>query len=288
MKIYLNRDELYQTELYEHKLAVILGRGKRLKKALKAFPTERSFKQSSVEKIAKVIGIKNKNSNSKILKQLQTLDETYEKLTEPQFDRDLSSNPQAKSIMCVDTEYLRSDLDSIQYAVKEQDSWEIGIIFTNSDLAPAVTAREGVQKLQDIIESYKPDLFVGHDFNCDIRVLEDNYGRRLPDLYNYDDTLDMVQNSNVENIIKGASLDDIISNIFFDETIGLFNAYRDLDLFVEYGLKDAIYPIYARQYFMTGQLPQTRARFKIDKIVKDEARELINCNSILLKEDLDD
>ena len=286
MKIYLDRDELYQTELYKHKLAVILGRGKRLKKVLKAFPTEHIFKQSSLQEIAQVVGIS--NENSKILNQLQTLDKTYQKLTDPQFGKDLSSKPKAESIMCIDTEYLRSDLDSIQYAFKDQSGWEIGIIFTNSNLAPAVTIKEGIDYLKELVVDYDPDLFVGHDFNCDIRVLEDNYGQELPMLHNYDDTLDMVKKSNVENIIKGASLDDIISNIFLDDTIGLFNAYRDLDLFVEYGLKDAIYPIYAREYFITGKLPHIQPKLDIDKFVKEEVKSLINCNSIFLREDLND
>ena len=286
MKIYLDRDELYQTELYEHKLAVILGRGKRLKRVLQEFPTENSFKDSSLQKIAEVIGIN--DQSSKIMEQLKSLDETYEKLTNPQFSKGLSSYPEAQSIMCIDTEYLQSDLDSIQYAFKEDDEWEVGIIFTNSDLAPAVNIKEGIYYLEQLIKEYNPDIFVGHDFNCDIRVLEDNYDQELSVLYNYDDTLDMVKKSNLENIIRGASLDDIIANIFCDDTIGLFNAYRDLDLFVEYGLKDAIYPIYAREYFMTGKLPQVKSELTINKVVKEKAQEKISFNSILLKEDLND
>ncbi|MBM7557211.1 hypothetical protein [Halanaerobacter jeridensis] len=286
MKIYLDRDELYQTELYEHKLAVILGRGKRLKRVLQEFPTKNSFKQSSMQKIADVIGIN--NQESKILEQLKSLDETYEELTNPQFSKELSSYPEAQSIMCVDTEYLQSDLDSIQYAYKEADEWEVGIIFTNSDLAPAVDIQTGIKHLEDLIAQYDPDIFVGHDFSCDIRVLEDNYRKDLPALHNYDDTLDMVKKSNLENIIRGASLDDIITNIFYDDTIGLFNAYRDLDLFVEYGLKDAIYPIYAREYFMTGKLPQVKSELTIDKVVKEKAQKEISFNSILLKEDVND
>ena len=286
MKIYLNRDELYQTELYEHKLAVILGRGKRLQKILKEFPTERSFKESSLEKIANLIGIN--KADSKILRQLESLDETYKRLTEPQFGEELSSNPEAEAIMCVDTEYLESDLDSIQYAFKEGTEWEIGIIFTNSDLAPAVEIKEGISYLKELIAIYEPDIFVGHDFKCDIRVLEDNYEEELTKLHNYDDTLKMVQKSNLDNIIHGASLDDIISNIFCDKTIGLFNAYRDLDLFVKYGLKDAIYPIYAREYFMTGDLPQLKSELTINRMIREKAQEKISFNSIFLKEDLND
>ncbi|MFO7818633.1 MAG: hypothetical protein R6V17_00195 [Halanaerobacter sp.] len=286
MKIYLERDELYQTELYEHKLAVILGRGKRLKKILQEFPTENSFKQSSLQEIAEVIGIN--KGNSKILEQLKSLDETYKRLTEPQFSEKLSSNPKAESIMCIDTEYLKSDLDSIQYAFNEDNEWEIGIIFTNSDLAPAVKIEEGIRCLESLILDYNPDLFVGHDFKCDIRVLEDNYKQELSSLYSYDDTLKMVKKSNLENIIRGASLDDIIGNLFCDETIGLFSAYRDLDLFVEYGLKDAIYPILAREYFMTGKLPEMKSELSIDKVLKEKARKEITFNSISLKGDLDD
>jgi len=54
MKPYVMADDLYQ-----HKLAVILGRGKRLNRLLRHFPTEKKFKAASIEEIASIIGIKN-------------------------------------------------------------------------------------------------------------------------------------------------------------------------------------------------------------------------------------
>ncbi len=281
MKIYLDTDELYQDELYEHKLAIILGRGKRLKKILNVFPTEYDFKQASLGQIAETINIENKNS--KILSQLQELDQTYQRLTKPKFSRDLSREPDAKVIMCIDTEYLWSDLDSIQYAIKTGNLWKVGFIFTNNDMAPAVDIREGIKILIDIVDVVKPDIFVGHNFNCDITVLEKAYGKKINILHKYDDTMKMVRKSNVANIIGGASLDNIIENLFKDDTIGLFNAYQDLQSFVRYGLKDAIYPIYAREYFLTGQLPKIEKEIKIGSIIKDEVWDLIGFDSIFLK-----
>jgi hypothetical protein len=283
MKIYLDTDELYQDRLYEHKLAVILGRGKRLKKMLDTFPTEYDFKSASLTRIARTINIENKNS--KILSQLKELDETYEKLTNPKFDINLSRRPKAEVIMCIDTEYLWSELDSIQYAIKDSEGWRLGIIFTNDDLAPAVDIMEGIKILKDIIYEVKPDIFVGHNFNCDITVLEKAYGSKIKPLHNYDDTMKMVKKSNISNIISGASLDKIIESLFDGDTIGLFNAYQDLDLFIKYGLKDAIYPIYAREYFMTGKLPKIANKIKVNQIIKSEVWNLIDFDSIYLKEE---
>lgn len=281
MKIYLDLEELYNTEVYEHKLAVILGRGKRREKILAAFPTEREFRQASMEEIAEVLGIKNKDS--KLLQQLAELDQTYQRLTEPQFSEQLSNNSQAEVIMCVDTEYLWSDLDSIQYAVYDGIEWELGVIITNSDLAPAISSEAGVTYLQQLISDVNPDIFVGHNFNCDITVLEKASNRKLPRLQNYDDTLQMVRNSNISNIIGGASLDKIIESLFSGQTVGLFNAYQDLELFIEYGLKDAIYPIYARKFFMTGELPSLAPNLRINKIKPASVREQINFNAVQLK-----
>jgi hypothetical protein len=281
MKIYLDLDELYNTEKYEHKLAVVLGRGKRLEKILAAFPTEREFREASLTKIAKVLGIKNKNS--KILRQLKELDQTYEQLTDPKFGSQLSKVPQAETIMCIDTEYLWSDLDSIQYAVKNPKGWELGFIFTNSKLAPSVSVHEGINQLEEKIAEVNPDIFIGHNFNCDITVLEKAGNKKLPALRNYDDTLQMVRKSNIANIIGGASLDKIIEVIFSGETIGLFDAYHDLELFIKYGLRDAIYPIYAREFFMTGDLPFLQAEIEINEFIKPEVRQEINFGSISLK-----
>ncbi|AGB40117.1 hypothetical protein Halha_0097 [Halobacteroides halobius DSM 5150] len=283
MKIYLDTDDLYNIELYEHKLAVILGRGKRLKRMINKFPTESDFKNASLDQIAKVLKIKNKDS--KILRQLRELDKTYQRLTDPKFSTDLSNAPEAKTIMCVDTEYLWSDLDSIQYAAYDGEDWQVGLIFTNCDLAPAVKIKEGIDILKGIIKDIKPDIFVGHNFNCDINVLEKGYDNKLPVLHNYDDTLQMVRNSNVANIIGGASLDQIIEKIFSDGTVGLFNAYQELNLFVKYGLRDAIYPIYAREYFMTGKVPEVESKMKINQIIKSDAWELIDFRSLSLKGD---
>ncbi|GAB6099763.1 hypothetical protein JCM16358_16420 [Halanaerocella petrolearia] len=283
MKIYLDTDDLYNVELYEHKLAVILGRGKRLKRMLSRFPTESDFKAASLDEIAKILKIKNKNS--KILCQLDELDKTYQRLTDPKFNLDLSNKPTAETIMCVDTEYLWSDLDSIQYAAYNGKQWRVGLIFTNSELAPAVEIKEGIDLLKEIIQDIQPDIFVGHNFNCDITVLEKGYNNKLPVLHNYDDTLQMVRQSNVSNIIGGASLDQIIEKIFSDGTVGLFNAYQDLDLFIKYGIKDAIYPIYARDYFMTGELPDVEPSLDIDQIIRSDVWSLIEFQSISLKGD---
>lgn len=281
MKIYLDTDELYQDELYEHKLAVILGRGKRLKKMLQTFPTEYDFKKASLSRIAKVINIENKDS--KILAQLKELDKTYQRLTKPKFDINLSKKPKSEVIMCIDTEYLWSDLDSIQYAIKSKKGWKTGIIFTNDEIAPSVDIKEGINILMDIITLVQPDIFVGHNFNCDITVLEKAYGAKLKPLHNYDDTMHMIRKSNVANIIGGASLDNIIESIFADNTIGLFNAYQNLDLFIKYGLKDAIYPIYAREYFMTGSVPEIKDKIKLNNIVRPETWDLIQFDSISLR-----
>ncbi|MCK8817033.1 hypothetical protein MWH28_06560 [Natroniella sulfidigena] len=280
MKIYLDTDELYQAELYEHKLATILGRGKRLKRMLRAFPTEYEFKQASIPEISQALKIK--NPNSKILSQLKKLDQTYQRLMTPKFGTALSNAPEAETIMCIDTEYLWSDLDSIQYAIKSNQEWKLGILFTNSDLAPAISASKGIKILEDIINEVKPDIFVGHNFNCDITVLEKVYGTKIDCLHNYDDTMKMVRKSHVSNIIGGASLDRIIEKIFSDDTVGLINAYQDLDDFIKYGLKDAIYPIYAREYFMTGKLPLIDSKLKIDKVVQSEVRDLIDFQFIYL------
>ncbi|SJZ74382.1 hypothetical protein [Selenihalanaerobacter shriftii] len=272
---YLNQDDLYK-----HKLATILGRGKRLKRVLKSFPTEDKFKDASLRKIGNVIGIK--DLESKTMVQLKQLDQTYDRLTTPKHSSKLSKYPKARRIMCVDTEYLWSDLDSIQYAIREYDEWlETGIIFTNQDLADSLSIIDGIELLREIITSFKPDILVGHNFNCDITILEEAYGAEIPELHNYDDTLYMVRNSNVANIIGGASLDKIIKEIFRETTIGLFTAYQDLELFIKYGLRDALYPIYTREYLMTGEIPTVRSGLKIDRLIKESNWEKISFDSIL-------
>ncbi|KXS45684.1 MULTISPECIES: hypothetical protein [unclassified Candidatus Frackibacter] len=272
---YLNQDDLYK-----HKLAVILGRGKRLRKMLKSFPSEAQFKAASLRRIGEIIGIK--DLESKTMLQLERLDKTYNELTTPQHSARLSKCPKAKKIMCIDTEYLWGDLDSIQYAIKGYNEWlETGIIFTNQSLADSVSIEDGIDLLREIIDEFEPDILVGHNFNCDITTLEEAYGREIPELHNYDDTLFMVRKSNVANIIGGASLDKIVKEIFRGSSIGLFAAYQDLKLFIKYGLKDALYPIYIREYLITGEIPFVDPEVKIDRILKESNWEEVDFDSIL-------
>ncbi len=164
-------------------------------------------------------------------------------------------------------------------------SGELGIIFTNERLAPSVSVKEGINLLLEVVDQFKPDIFVGHNFNCDITVLEKAYGKKIETLHYYDDTMKMVRRSNVANIIGGAGLDNIMKEIFSAKTIGLFNAYKNLDLFIKYGLKDAIYPIYARDYFITGEVPLIEEKIEITRAIKPEVLDLVDFNSIFLKGD---
>ena len=260
---YLNQDDLYK-----HKLATILGRGKRLRKMLNSFPTESKFKSASSGQIGNAIGIK--DLACKTISQLKELDKTYNQLTTPKHSIELSRYPLARRVMCIDTEYLWSDLDSIQYAIRDGNRWlKTGIIFTNQDLADALPIKAGIELLREIIIEFEPDILLGHNFNCDITTLEGAYGGEIPELHNYDDTLAMVRRSNVSNIIGGASLDQIIKQIFWGKSIGLFTAYKDLELFIKYGLKDALYPIYIREYLMTGEIPNVDSNVKINQIVRE-------------------
>jgi hypothetical protein len=255
-----------------------LGRGKRLKKILKEYPTEKKFKQASLEAIASVVGIKNLNSN--ILLKLQKLDRTYDKMVTFKNESFWSNSPQASVIMGIDTEYLKSDLDCIQYVVMEEfESLTAGIIFTNNKLAPSVNIHEGIETLRSTISDYQPDLIVGHNFNSDISIMEKAYGYSIPELYHYDDTMELMEKSNLANIIGGFALNNAIKEVFSEETVGLFTAYGDLKLLMEYGIKDAVYPIVLRYYMMNGELPEVDFEVKIDKILQEDNRRLLDKDS---------
>ncbi|MFW6264625.1 MAG: hypothetical protein ACOC3B_00810, partial [Bacillota bacterium] len=266
----------------QHKLAVILGRGKRLSNILKHYPTEKKFKAASIEEIAKIIGIKNPNSS--ILKKLDKLDITYDKLVTFLDDPRWSKKPRAKKIMGIDTEYLKSDLDSIQYIIMEGLEFvTAGIIFTNDAIAHSVSISEGINNLRYIINKYTPDIIVGHNFNSDISILESAYGDELPELYFYDDTMELLSNSNLANIIGSSSLNKTIQEIFDVEVIGLFTAYGNLDLLVEYGIKDALYPICLRYYILNGYMPSLDFSLQVEKIVKEENRKLLSSDKYIIK-----
>ena len=261
--------DLYVTvdDLYKHKLATILGRAKRLKRILKAYPTESRFKKASIDEIAQVVGIK--NTESKIMQQLATLDETYNELIKPRYNMTHSISPNAQTIMGIDTEYLLSPLDSIQFAILQNNKIYSGFIFTNSELAEAVKPREGIDMLRQIISQFKPDVLVGHNFNCDISVIEKAYQKEIPELHNYDDTMKMARKSNVANIIGSAALKRLVKDLFSFKVIEVYKAYReDISLFVEYGLMDALFPIFLRNFFMTGKKPEFIKPEKVDYLIR--------------------
>ncbi|MFW6270633.1 MAG: hypothetical protein ACOC4G_11195 [Bacillota bacterium] len=268
-------------DLYQFKLALILGRGKRFKSILQKYPTERKFKEASLEELAKVIGIKNLNST--ILRKLSKLDTTYDRLVTFKSSSNWSRLPRAKKIMGIDTEYLKSDLDSIQYVILEDMELSTsGFIFTNDDLAPALSKKEGVSYLRKIIYEEDPDLFVGHNFNSDISILESAFDDALPELYFYDDTMDLLEKSQLANIVGGSSLNKVIASIFNEEVVGLFEAYKDIKLFIEYGIKDAIYPILLREYILNGELPEINFDLRVENIFKKENERLLNDNKFPL------
>ena len=265
-------------DLYKFKLALILGRGKRLKKILQEYPTEKKFKQASLKEIATVVGIKNMNSST--LLKLKKLDRTYDKMVTFKNEIFWSNSPQANIIMGIDTEYLKSELDCIQYIVMDNfKPLTSGIIFTNDRLAPSVDIHEGVETLRSIISDYQPELLVGHNFNSDISILEKAYGYTIPELYHYDDTMDLMKKSNLANIIGGFALNKAIKKVFSEETVGLFTAYGDIKLLIEYGIKDALYPILLRYYILNGVLPDVDFEVEIDNIVKEKNRKHLKTDS---------
>ncbi len=261
-------------DLYRFKLALILGRGKRLSKILSKFPTERKFKSASMDEIADVIEIVNLNSS--ILKKLKNLDTTYDQLVTFKPNSACSKLPRAKRIMGIDTEYLKSDLDSIQYVlIEDMELVTSGFIFTNQDLAPSISVEKAINHLRNLINDLKPDLLVGHNFNSDISILEAAYGDSLPELYFYDDTMNLLEKSQLANIIGGSSLSKAVKKVFKEKVIGLFEAYKDLSLFIEYGLKDALYPILLREYIINGRFPEEEFELEVETILKAENRNLL-------------
>lgn len=252
-------------DLYPHKLSVILGKGKRLERILQTFPTESRFKLAPAEEIARVIGIK--NPDSKIMTQLTELDKTYSELTTLNYGPELSVLPAAKTVMGIDTEYLLSPLDSIQFVIVQHHSCFAGLIFTNPQLAEAVTPGEGIRLLREVIRDFRPDVIVGHNFNCDISVMERNFQAKLPELYGYDDTMKMARKSHVANIVGSAALKKLVQNLFSIKGLNIYGAYQDLSTFIEYGLMDAVFPLYLRHFFLTGQKPDYLRPERLDYLI---------------------
>lgn len=266
-------------DLYRFKLALILGRGKRLEKILKSFPTEKKFKQASLRDIADVLGIK--NHNSRLLTKLKKLDTTYDRMVTFRSHDGWSRLPRAKKVMGIDTEYLKSELDTIQYVIVDNlEAVTAGFIFTNNKLAPAVSVEEGINILRGMVEKYRPEIIVGHNFNSDISILESAYGDPLPELYFYDDTMNLMEQSHLANILGGSSLNRAIKRIFSDKVIGLFTAYNDLKLLIEYGIRDAVYPILLREYILNGECPEVELQIKLDLILAEENRSLLEKDQI--------
>jgi hypothetical protein len=269
MKPYVMAEDLYQ-----HKLAIILGRGKRLRKILKKYPTEKKFKSASIEEIADVIGIR--NPDSAILKKLKRIDTTYDEMITFNADHSWSKKPRARKIMGIDTEYLKSQLDCIQYVIMDGLEYvSSGIIFTNEKIARSVTVQEGIGFLRRVIEDFQPDILVGHNFNSDISILETAYGDELPELYFYDDTMDLLSSSNLANILGSSSLNKAVKKVFNTDVIGLFSAYTNLNFLVEYGIKDALYPICLRYFILNGHLPEIDFNLKLGEILREENRSLL-------------
>lgn len=262
-------------DLYRYKLALILGRGKRLKKVLQHYPTEKKFKAASLEEIGEVIGVS--NPNSAILKKLKKLDKTYDRMVTFISDSSWSRSPRARRIMGIDTEYLKSELDCLQYIILDRfDVITSGFIFTNDKLAPSVKVDTGINILRNVINEYQPELIVGHNFNSDITILESAYGDSLPELYFYDDTMDLLEWSNLANIIGGSSLNGAVKKVFQEEGPGLFSAYQDPSLLMEYGIKDALFPVLLRYYILNGEIPELEIEFKIENVLQPENRSLLS------------
>ena len=268
-------------DLYKFKLALILGNGNRLKKILRRFPTEKKFKKANSKDIAQTIGIN--DAQSEILSQLANIDEVFNEMVTFKPDSRWSKKPDAKKIMGIDTEYLKSELDCIQYTV--MDDFEIidnGFIFTNNQLAPSVTIKEGIDYLRSVINRHNPELIVGHNFNSDISILENAYMRDIPELYYYDDTMNLMQWSNLSNIMGSAGLNKVITNLFNLNVVDLFTAYDNLSLLMEYGIKDTIYPILIRHFVINDEMPDLDINFEINTVMKDQNRALLKSSSINL------
>ena len=260
MKLHFTSDDLYP-----QKLAMVLGQGQRLEKLLRAFPLEGRFKDAQLEEIGEVLGIK--NLDSKIMQQLKELDQTYSELVTLRYGPDLSAVPEARCVMGIDTEYLLSPLDSIQFAISDGTSYFAGIIFTNGQLAQAVTPVEGVKLLRQVIADFRPQIIVGHNFNCDITVLERVSGQEIPELHTYDDTMKMARKSHIANVTGSAALKKLVQDLFSIKGLNVHSAYENLNTFVEYGIMDAVFPLYLRELFVTGQRPKCRRPERIDYLM---------------------
>jgi len=267
--------------LYRFKLALILGNGNRLKKLLRRFPTEKKFKKAKSAEIADTIGIS--NSDSDIIHKLDNIDDVFNEMVTFKPDKRWSKKPDASVIMGIDTEYLKSELDCIQCTVMEDlKIVDNGFIFTNNSLAPSITIKKGIDFLRDVINEYNPELLVGHNFNSDISILENAYMRDIPELYYYDDTMNLMQWSNLSNIMGSSGLNKVVTNLFDLDVVDLFTAYDNLSLLIEYGMKDTIYPILIRHFILNREMPDLDYNFKINKVIKDENRNLLKSDMIQL------
>ncbi|MDZ7671610.1 MAG: hypothetical protein U5K53_02090 [Halanaerobiales bacterium] len=268
-------------DLYRFKLALILGNGNRLKKLLRRFPTEKRFKKAKSPEIAHTIGISDYDSD--IINKLDNIDDVFNEMVTFKPDKRWSKKPDASIIMGIDTEYLKSELDCIQYTIMEDlKIVDSGFIFTNNRLAPSITIKKGIDFLRNVINEYNPELIVGHNFNSDISILENAYMRDIPELYYYDDTMNLMQWSNLSNIMGSAGLNKVVTNLFDLDVVDLFTAYDNLSLLIEYGMKDTIYPILIRHFVLNSEMPDLDYNFKINKVIKDENRNLLKSDMIRL------
>lgn len=268
-----------ENDLYKFKIALILGNGTRLKKILRRFPTEKKFKKAKNKEIANTIGIN--DLKSEVLFQLDNIDEVFDEMVTFKPDSRWSKKPKATKIMGIDTEYLKSELDCIQYAV--MDDFKVidsGFVFTNDKLAPAVSIKEGIDFLRSMINRHNPELIVGHNFNSDISILENAYMRDIPELYYYDDTMNLMQWSNLSNIMGSSGLNKVVTNLFNLKVVDLFTAYNDLSVLMEYGIKDTIYPILIRHFIINNDMPDLDISFEINNVIKSQNRDLLESSSI--------
>ena len=83
------------SDLYRFKLALVLGRGKRLKKIMRKYPTEEKFKKAETDDLIALINAKNQPD---IIDQLFSLDELYDELVTFKANPFWSKKPKAKKI----------------------------------------------------------------------------------------------------------------------------------------------------------------------------------------------
>ena len=276
MNTYVSTDDLYR-----FKLALILENKVQLNKLLQNYPTEKRLKQAAPEEIAHIISID--NHQARIIRKLKNLDKTYARLVTFRSNPGWSKKSRARRVMGIDTEYLKSDLDAIQYVILDDlEPVTAGFIFTNSRLAPSVSIQEGINLLRGVIYRYDPEIMVGHNFNSDISIIEQAYGDTLPELYCYDDTMELLELSRLANIIGGYSLNRAAEKLFAQDVINLFTAYKKPELLIKYGIKDALYPVLLREYILNGQIGKKEFSFSIDQIVSEKNRSLLDDENIKL------